>query len=396
MQAQAKDRLSEPLGLYIHVPFCATTCDFCAFYQKRPQKGEMDAYISGIEQELDLYPEEDLERIRTIFWGGGTPGLLSPKDLERLGQAVLKRTGNNWTEWSVEMAPITAHPERLKILKNLGVTRISMGVQSFNDDLLDALGRTHPRKQIFEAWDHLKNSGFENINLDLIFAVPGQTDEALIQDLKQATELGPQHISTYCLTFEEDTKMWVKLSRGEIKPDPEAEEHQYRIAWETLETAGYLQYEISNFAQPGYACQHNVNTWRMHEWIGIGPSAASQYRGQRYTNPRSLQSWNLGLKEGTLPSQRIDQVILSDSIIIADRLGFGLRMNEGIALDTRLLSSSELTLTKLPIWAWLQNLCTEGLAELVENRLKLSLDGRLVADAIAAEILERLETVCRP
>ncbi|MEM9026564.1 MAG: radical SAM family heme chaperone HemW, partial [Verrucomicrobiota bacterium] len=379
---------------YIHVPFCATTCDFCAFYQKRPQKGEMDAYLSGIEQELDLYPRGDLQRVRTIFWGGGTPGLLSPRDLERLGQAVLKRIGGDWTEWSVEMAPITAHPDRLKILNDLGVTRISMGVQSFNDDLLDALGRTHPRKQIFKAWDHLKNSGFENINLDLIFAVPGQKDEALMQDLNQATELGPQHISTYCLTFEEDTKMWVKLSRGEIKPDPEAEERQYRIAWETLENAGYPQYEISNFARPGYACEHNLNTWRMHEWIGVGPSAASQYRGQRYTNPSSLQSWNSGLKEGTLPSQRIDVVTLSESILIADRLGFGLRMNEGIALDTPLLPSGEITLTELPIWDWLQNLGIGGLAEISEKRIKLSLDGRLVADAIAAEILDRLETVC--
>ena len=390
MKEQAKDRPEEPLGLYIHVPFCATTCDFCAFYQKRPQRGDIDAYISGIDAELSRYPQEALRRVSTVFWGGGTPGLLAPCDLERLGSTMLKHIGTRWTEWSIEIAPVTAHADRFRVLKELGVNRISMGVQSFDDALLDALGRTHPRKQIFRAWDLLQAAEFSNINLDLIFAVPGQTDAALLADLNQAVTLGPQHISTYCLTFEEDTKLWIKMSRREIKPDVEAEERHYRIAWETLENAGYPQYEISNFAQPGFACQHNINTWSMHEWIGVGPSASSQFRGQRYTNSQSLKVWRDAITRGNFEESRQDVVSLSDSILAADRIGFGLRKNAGIPLDVPLLPGRSETLRDLSIWPWLQSLEPPGLAEIDESALRLTLDGRLVADGIAAEVLTRM------
>ncbi|MGB0371833.1 MAG: radical SAM family heme chaperone HemW [Opitutales bacterium] len=393
MKAQAKDPLKNPLGLYIHVPFCATTCDFCAFYQKRPERGDMDAYISGIESELDSYDPEVLSAVKTVFWGGGTPGLLAPRDLERLGNVMLEKIGNAWSEWSIEMAPITVHPDRVRVLKDLGANRISMGVQSFDDDLLDALGRTHPRKKIFQAWDIFQKAGFENINLDLIFAVPGQSDAALVSDLQEAIALGPKHISTYCLTFEEDTKLWVKLSKGEIKRDPNAEERHYRLAWDTLDAAGYPQYEISNFARPGFACQHNIHTWRMHDWIGVGPSASSQYHGQRFTNPSSLQEWRTGIESGNLDTIRIDQVSLDEAILTADRLGFGLRMNEGIPFNTPISPGLDTPLAQHPIWHWLLNLVENGLAEISDERLRLTLDGRLVADAIAREILERFEPV---
>ena len=390
MKEQAKDRLGKPLGLYIHVPFCATTCDFCAFYQKRPQRGDMDAYISGIDAELSQYSKEDLAQVSTIFWGGGTPGLLAPRELEKLGSTMLKHIGNQWTEWSIEIAPITAHKDRFRVLKELGVNRISMGVQSFDDALLDALGRTHPRKQIFRAWDLLKAEAFPNINLDLIFAVPGQSDEALLTDLNQAIALEPQHISTYCLTFEEDTKLWIKLSKGEIKQDPEAEERHYRLAWETLENAGYPQYEISNFSRPGYSCQHNINTWSMHEWIGVGPSASSQFSGRRYTNSHSLKEWRAAIESGSIEQSREDVLELDPTILAADRIGFGLRKNEGIPIDSPLIPSDPTPLRDMDIWSWLKELEPSGLAEISEDRLKLTLDGRLVADAIAGQVLERM------
>ena len=351
----------------------------------------MESYISGIEQELSLYEPADLERVSTIFWGGGTPGLLAPGDLEKLGQVLLEKIGNRWTEWTVEIAPITAHPDRFKALHALGVTRISMGVQSFNDRILDALGRTHPRKQIFRAWDLLEASDFQSLNLDLIFAVPGQTDAELEDDLKQACALGPQHLSTYCLTFEEDTKLWLKLSKGEIKRDPEAEERHYRLAWQTLEAAGYPQYEVSNFSKPGHTCIHNINTWNMQEWIGVGPSASSQFKGRRYTNSHSLVEWRSSIEANNIEASRMDIVKLDTSILLADRIGFGLRMNAGIPIREALLPGHADPLNALSIWPWMESLKDAGLAEISADRFSLTLDGRLVADAIAAEVMERLD-----
>ena len=390
MTSQAKELAGTELGLYVHIPFCATTCDFCAFYQKRPGRGDIENYLDGIATELNSYPAAEFNRVSTIFWGGGTPGLLAPKDIEVLGAMIRDRVGNAVSEWTVEMAPITVHPDRIRVLREMSVSRISMGVQSFDDALLSSLGRLHPRKQIFRAWDILTECGFENVNLDLIFAIPGQDDRALLNDLRQAIDLGPKHISTYCLTFEEDTALYVKLSEGKVAIDEEKEARQYRLAWETLEAAGFAQYEVSNFAQPGFACQHNINTWRMQEWIGVGPSASSQFAGRRYTNPPSLQDWRGALSDGTLAQQRIDQIDLTPEILSADALAFGLRKNEGLPLDIALGPWDDRALYRYELFPWLKSLEDEGLATIQNERIILTIEGRLVADAIGSEIMERM------
>jgi len=208
-----------PLGMYVHVPFCAKTCDFCAFYQVQPKGDSVEQYLEAVEREAELVKWD--RPITTVFWGGGTPGLLAPRDLERLGQVVRKRAGSALQEWTVELAPASVTEARLNVLKNLGVTRISMGAQSFQPDLLDALGRQHTREQVFAAYEKIRAAQFPSVNLDLIFAIPGQSETDWIGDLAQAIALAPDHLSTYCLTFEEDTALWVKLSQGKVKLDPE-------------------------------------------------------------------------------------------------------------------------------------------------------------------------------
>lgn len=368
-----------PLGLYMHVPFCASTCDFCAFYQKTPKPQDITRYLSGIQQELNLYA--DWSRLQTVFWGGGTPSILLPQQMEQLGQTLLK--SKRPLEWTVEMAPASVKLDKLKVLKGLGVNRISMGVQTFAPKLLEGLGRQHTLEQIYRAYDCIQTAGFQNINLDLIFAIPGQTLEEYLADIQHAVALNLTHISTYCLTFEEDTALFVKLSKGLCKINQAQEIEFYKASWQLLEANGYHQYEISNFAKAGYACIHNINTWKMHEWIGLGPAAASQYQRRRYTNEPSLEKWLKGLEVGQRSYQH--QTDLNDHDLATDSLIFGLRMNAGVDLKALQNDYPHFNGAALePLW---QQLEAEGLLSRTQSRIHLTLEGRLVADAIAAEIV---------
>lgn len=376
----------DQLGMYVHVPFCAKTCDFCAFYQIKPDARAIERYLTGVAQELALIPLSP--KPTTIFWGGGTPGLLMADELARLGELVRARSDASLEEWSVELAPSSVTAERLHVLKELGVTRVSLGVQSFQPALLDALGRQHTRERIFRAYDLIRKVGFGSVNLDLIFAIPGQELDAWLADVRQAVHLAPDHLSTYCLTFEEDTALWVKLSKGKVKLDSEREAQLYERTWTELEAAGYGQYEISNFSRPGKMCKHNLNTWRMQSWVGVGPSAASQQGGWRGTNVADLDLWAQQINQG----QRMveDRAALTPQLLVEDALIFGLRMNEGV--DFRWLKQ------RLPAAPWPEveslaaRLVESDLAIWSGDRLRLTLRGRLVADAIGSEIVGAFST----
>jgi oxygen-independent coproporphyrinogen-3 oxidase len=370
-----------PLGLYVHVPFCARTCDYCAFYQISPTGESIQRYLAGVAAEAEAV--EWTRPVATVFWGGGTPGLLAARDLRRLGETVRSRCGGAPQEWTVEMTPGSVTEARLAALRELGVTRISMGVQSFQPALLTALGRPHTREQVYRAYDRVRAAGFASVNLDLMFAVPGQRDEAWAADVNEAVALGPDHLSTYCLTFEEDTRLWVKLAQGQVRRDVETETRLYLATWAQLAAAGYAQYEVSNFARPGHVCLHNLNTWRMHEWIGLGPSAASQYAGERGANPADLERWLAGLARGERATE--DRVQLTPALLAEDALIFGLRMNDGVdvtAWRTRVPAAPWLAVESL-----LTRLAEEGLAIWGSGRVSLTERGRLVADAVGAEIM---------
>ncbi|MFO7725517.1 MAG: radical SAM family heme chaperone HemW [Oceanipulchritudo sp.] len=376
--------VSLKLGLYVHVPFCARSCDFCQFYQEEPRRADLEAYLEGMERAL---AREDLPGpLETVFWGGGTPGLLPARDLARLGEGVLRANGDRVPrEWTVEMAPATVKADKLRVLRDLGVNRISIGVQSFDERLLGALGRIHSREQVRKAMDLLHAAEMPAFNIDLIFAIPGQSREQWQGDLEAAVATGAHHISTYCLTFEEDTALWLRLQRGEVtRNGPDEEARYFEDAWRILGEHGFGQYEVSNFARPGFACEHNLNTWRMQEWLGLGPSASSQLGGRRWTEPHSLETWLAGLEGGD--SGRLDEVVLTPEILAEDLLIFGLRMNEGVdpaAIEARFPGALP------PRWPEFERrLLKEGLARRSGRRLRLTNAGRLVADRIGAEILE--------
>lgn len=374
------------LGLYCHVPFCASTCDFCAFYQEKPKRQDLDRYLEGMGKELGwIQPDRPID---TVFWGGGTPGLLPASDLQRLGECVLNACRQTPIEWTVEMAPGTVKPDKLQVLKDLGVNRISMGVQSFQEAYLEGLGRLHRPNQIYRAYDWIRDAGFDNVNLDLMIALPGQTIEDMDKDLAEAGRLDPEHLSTYCLTFEEDTALWVKLSQGKIKQDLENDADLYERTWEVLTRSGYEHYEISNFARPGHACVHNLNTWHMKEWIGVGPSAASQYQSLRYSNAADLTTWLSEIEKSG--EERHEVQPITEAHLLEDAVIFGLRLGQGISVKTLGQRFSPERLHRLV--PFFQTLAAEGLATFDNNDgCALTLQGKLLADRIAVELMEWLD-----
>jgi oxygen-independent coproporphyrinogen-3 oxidase len=382
IEEQAKADGAEPLGLYIHVPFCANTCDFCAFYQVHPTAELVKGFMQSLAAEAGLVKWH--RPLTTVFWGGGTPGLLSPADLGRLAGIVRALPGGTAPrEWTVELAPGSVTKERLSVLRSAGVTRVSLGVQSFRPALLDALGRAHSRVQVYRAYERIRAAGFASVNLDLMFALPGQTASEWDADIDEAVSLGPDHISTYCLTFEEDTLLWVKLSKGRVRLDPENEARMYERTWERLGSAGYAQYEISNFARAGHASLHNINTWMMGEWVGLGPSAASQHLGWRGSNVADLAEWTALVGRGERMTR--DRSALTPALLAEDALVFGLRMNAGV--DLRGLWARWPGAPRDRVEALIDRLAGEGLVARDGPRVRLEPKGRLVADSVGSEIM---------
>ena len=384
MMQEGNQKHNHTLGIYIHVPFCSSTCDFCAFYQERPSKKKIESYFLGVEREMN---GTKLSRpIDTVFIGGGTPGLLQPDELSRLCGLIEGLGLQEDAEWTIELAPNEVTAEKLSILKKCGVNRISLGVQTFDAKLMDALGRKHGPEKVFHAYDLIREADFKSVNLDLIFGIPHQTLEEWEADMEKAVDLEPNHISTYCLTFEEDTALYHRLAKGELSIDPEREATFYEHAWQYLPNRGYGQYEVSNYALDGFACVHNLNTWKMNEWVGFGPSACSQYQKKRWKNPSNLEIWEVGVRDGFSPNDYEDFSELTDESIAEDAILFGLRMNQGINLG-EIADRFNLKQKYIDdLGQFFEKLLEEGLAIQRNEFISLTKDGRIRADAIAAEL----------
>ena len=372
------------LGVYCHVPFCASSCEFCAFYQEQPDRAGVERYLAAMELEIAALPERF--PARTVFWGGGTPGLLPAGDMARLGRALLARLAEPPKEWTVEMAPSTVKADKLRVLRDLGVTRISMGAQSFRDRFLEAIGRRQGARSVYRAWELIRRAEFPETNIDLMFALPGQTVSEWEADVREAVRLAPTHVSTYALTFEEDTALYAKLARGEVVRDEAREVAMYERGWSLLPELGYPQYEISNFAIPGSECRHNRNIWRMGEWVGRGPAAAGQFGGEPKQRPAGMAAWGGGLVNRR--PARVARNRLDDSLLWTDAVVFGLRTNAGVDLQTlsRRFPFAEPAVRE-SVSSELGKLEAEALLVREGTRVRLTHRGRLLADAIGARLI---------
>jgi len=320
--------------LYAHVPFCAKKCSYCAFYSEASDGELVNRYVAALIRELE-WAAPDL-RPRTIFFGGGTPSLLNCQQWERILRAMERLGLLGAEEWTVECNPATVSADKARLLRDWGVNRISMGAQSFDPALLERLGRVHSRAMIFKSFDILRAAGFDNLNVDLMFAIPGQTMETWRDTLRAAVALGSEHLSCYEVIYEEDTPLFEQLKAGEFAPDEDLACAMYDELLAATNAAGLRQYEVANFARagsgaagetPGRACRHNINYWRGGSFYGLGPSASGYVRGARTRNVSNTKIYCDLVESGRRPVESTEA--LPPLARAGELAAFGLRMTAG-------------------------------------------------------------------
>lgn len=380
-------------GLYIHIPFCERKCTYCDFYSLETTH-LMGGFLGTLEREIRLraalLPEEQ-RRCTTLFLGGGTPSLMSPGQLERLLGVVQEYfTFEPGAEWTMECNPGTVTKESLAGYRALGINRLSFGVQSFFADDLRFLTRIHSPEEAKEAVALARSAGFDNLNIDLIFALPGQTMERWQSNLATAAALGTEHISAYSLIFEEGTPLNAMRLRGEVHEAAEdLDAAMYEYTMNFLTSRGYRQYEVSNFALPGRECRHNLLYWQGREYVSFGPSAHGYIDNVRYWNVRSLSRYTEEITAGRLPV--VNSEPIAGTTRLFERAFLELR-SEGIRLAA---FRTDFDVDLVPVLdPLLRKVSGEDLVVFRDGRLALTPKGFLLCDAITTEVITLLEQHC--
>ena len=385
--------------LYIHVPFCRRKCAYCSFYSLpleagKPGADQLAAYSASLVRELRLWGERlGKAPVETIFFGGGTPSLLPGKTIAIVLNAVRKTfTLADSTEISAEANPDSALEDGwLFEARRAGVNRLSLGVQSFDDADLALLGRLHDAHAAKVAFETARTAGFANISLDLMWALPGPASQAQSQfqwlrQLRLAADLQPEHISAYGLTLEQGTPLEEAHAGGKIVlPKEKEQSSMYLTGAEYLESRGYMQYEISNYARMGFECRHNLGYWEGADYLGLGPAAVSTMGGKRWANFSDLGQWQRAIKVGVIAPE-VEE--LDDQTRAKEMLMLRLRMNRGLSLkDWRQLTGRPFLTDYAPLISLLQQ---NGLAATRSGRFRLTRPGMLVSNTILAHFFDRL------
>lgn len=310
-------------GIYIHIPFCKKKCRYCDFKSFADKDDCFDAYVSAVIKEMEYYCGENID---TVFIGGGTPTVLPAKMLCRLTDAVFKNFNVSADyEFSIEANPGTLDDEKIKALSGSGVNRISVGVQSFDDGELKALGRIHSAQTAYNTICRLSELGFSNINADIMTALPSQTEEGLLKTVNRLIELPLAHISAYSLIIEDGTPMAEDYKKGFLKlPDEDCDRNMYSSLVKRLAENGFERYEISNFAKRGCECRHNIKYWQCDEYIGLGAAAHSYIGNERFSNTSELNKYINGEYCRSIET-------LTEADKKAEFIFMGLRMRRGIS-----------------------------------------------------------------
>ncbi len=379
----------EGTPLYVHLPFCVEKCTYCDFFSVKAVgqdlAGTVDALLAEANRRAPTKP-------RTVFVGGGTPSLLPGDELIRLFEGLEQCTGfrTSAIEVTVECNPESLTLEKALLLRELGANRLSIGFQSLDSGILQLFGRVHTVDQSFTAFSAARAAGFTRVNVDLIYAVPGQSLESWLADLERVLALRPEHVSAYSLAFEEGTVLTKRLRSGELERLSENEELRFfRQTRASLCGHGYEPYEISNFSLTACLCAHNLNYWRNGPYVGVGPSAVSQIGATRFGNPRSIAAWRRKVSEGFA-------ACWEETLPALERLGetwwLGLRTAEGVdpveARKIAGLSDEEPD----PAETLAQELVWEGFLESDGQRYRLSPRGLPLADAVSRRFLEACTT----
>ena len=370
-----------PLELYVHIPFCVRKCQYCDFLSGPSDEETKDRYIEALLKEIRAAEHTEDYEIVSVFIGGGTPSALKAEAIASIMRTLQEQFFFcEDAEVTIEANPGTVDLEKLTIYRNVGINRLSLGLQSTDAEELKLLGRIHSYEEFLKSYEWAREVGFSNINIDLMFAIPGQTGEAWRQHLYQVAELNPEHISAYSLIIEEGTPF---AEQNLDLPDEDTEYQMYEDTAEILERYGYRQYEISNYAKQGYMCRHNAGYWQRREYLGFGLGASSLYGGMRFSNTHQMQEY---LKESRNPDQiRQDVTVLSRNERIEEFMFLGLRMTEGIS-EKKFEENFDVRLMDI-YGDILQKYEETGFMEHIETKWRLTRKGIHVSNHILADFL---------
>ncbi len=378
---------TKTIGLYIHFPFCLSKCLYCSFNSVPYNPDSARRYIDAIRREIVIRAREyrlEGRSLKTIYFGGGTPSILPPSVIKDIidvcGRIFYLEDG---IEITIEANPDSLDREKLDGLIRIGINRISLGVQSFSDRYLNLLGRSHDADKARCIFKACRSTGFKNIGLDLIYALPDQQINEWLLTVEEAISLSPEHISIYCLTIDEGTLLYDRLKKGQISPlSEESQIEMYLTAAGMLEGAGYFHYEISNFCLPGRSSRHNLLYWDRDEYLAIGAGAHSYINNRRFCNTDSIEEY-ISLIDSGCPDNSAEILTREDQL--TDAIIFGLRKTEGIDLyDIR----SRFNVDPLLIFRKeIDTLITADIITLSSGRIRLTRKGILLADQIAIEFL---------
>ena len=372
-------------GIYIHLPFCTTKCMYCDFYSITDSEDMIEVFVNSLVNEISYFKEKKYSynwEFDTIFFGGGTPSLISPFYINRILNELDKNYNiSNVNEITMEINPGETNKENLISYKSLGINRISIGCQSFSDKLLKFLGRLHSKDDAILCYDLVRKIGYDNVNIDMIYDIPGQTIDKWVNDLNMAIGLDPDHICAYSLTVEKGTKLYNLVNDKRIvMPDESIDIEMFSKGIEQLNNAQYKMYEISNYAKKNRKCNHNLHYWENEPYLGFGPSAHSHDLQQRWSNYRSLSTYINEIRNKRLPITQTET--LSKNNKFNEIVFNGLRMANGINLD-KLNSVNNMIIEDFinkALKKWPQLI-------LDKNHLKLDHSGIIIADEIASDLL---------
>ena len=381
--------MKKDLGLYIHIPFCVKKCEYCDFLSWNAEEEERQQYVAALLSEIESYREfAKGYRVSTIFIGGGTPSVLLPKQMEDILQKIyeifeLERRA----EITIEVNPGTVDEEKLQCYKENGVNRLSMGLQSVKDEKLRLLGRIHTYQEFVESYELARKAGFDNISIDLISSVPGQTLQEWKEELETAAAQNPEHISVYQLIIEEGTPFYEKYAEHpELLPDEETSREIYLWTGKFLKEAGYEQYEISNYAKPGKESRHNLKYWERGDYLGLGLGAASMVRNIRMSNTKDMRTY---LERCDKPkTMREDVQFLEEPRQMEEFMFLGLRKTRGVSKkEFKRIFGREMDM----VYEKALHKCLEnGMLLAHKDRIFLSEEGTLLSNMVLSEFLFNL------
>ncbi|MFC5454168.1 radical SAM family heme chaperone HemW [Prosthecobacter fluviatilis] len=358
--------------LYVHIPFCHRICPYCSFHKHTPGGTDMTAFVDALLKEAEKQPL----RPETIFFGGGTPTMLSDVHLERLLRGLRERVDMGGVlEFTMEANPRTVTASKAVMMREMGVTRVSLGIQAWDDETLKTLGRDHARADAEETWRVLKAAGFPSLNLDLMFSIPGQRVETWRQTLEHTISLQPDHISAYNLNYEEDTDFFRRLKAGEYREDEGRDAEFFNVAIDMLEAGGFEHYEISNYAKPGHRSVHNEAYWLGEDYLGIGPGAFSTVGARRWNNVKDTPRYMALTLAGEETAVEVEELTAEQRR--TERFGLELRTARGLPLELIHAESRKM----------LETLREQGLLSYDGGHVRLTRAGKPLVDPIAVALM---------